>query len=429
MSRSVQLYKELVPPMLIQPQLEIGKENDQYEKEANSVADKVMCMKESDNGIQCMADQNANKDSMQEGISVVQKMSEGTGNAMNASPNLENGIKSSTGNGQSLGPGDKQEMGAKIGADFNNVNIHTDDYAVQMNNEIGSKAFTHGNDIYFNQGQYNPSSTEGKHLLAHELTHTIQQGKGGIRKKIQRQGGQIINRGAGYTTIEVRIYYVPKTKENKKLPGSKSWFTEEEVNQMRTGVNAELTRQEFFDYNHYDEFHARPHIVKFNIQFIAKPTSADALLSTTYGPEGYKVNPDKSVELVPEKTPDVNTGMLLSKSKEVTKTMPDGSIGIVKGGSSTGRLNITNPADGHDVTHEIFHNLIHNHPNAPADLKNQINPADQEEGHFKAGGIFVYENAAKGRKRQNLTQQNVEDALRCLPIIADIPAPHFERKR
>ncbi|MCW3072919.1 MAG: hypothetical protein JWO44_2809, partial [Bacteroidetes bacterium] len=51
--------------------------------------------------------------------------------------------------------------------------------------EVSSKAFTHGNDIYFNQGQYNPSSSQGKHLLAHELTHTVQQG-GNIKTKIQR---------------------------------------------------------------------------------------------------------------------------------------------------------------------------------------------------------------------------------------------------
>src|SRR5690606_10069691 len=57
-----------------------------------------------------------------------------------------------------------------------NVNIHTDSQAVEMNKSLGAQAFTYGNDIYFNQGKYNPDSASGKHLLAHELTHTIQQG-------------------------------------------------------------------------------------------------------------------------------------------------------------------------------------------------------------------------------------------------------------
>lgn len=68
------------------------------------------------------------------------------------------------------------EMGHAIGADFNGVRIHTGEEATQMNRDLGAQAFTHGNDIYFNSGKYDPSSTNGKRLLAHELTHVVQQG-------------------------------------------------------------------------------------------------------------------------------------------------------------------------------------------------------------------------------------------------------------
>jgi hypothetical protein len=44
-----------------------------------------------------------------------------------------------------------------------------------MNNQLGAQAFTHGTDIYFNAGKYNPESSKGRHLLAHELTHVVQQ--------------------------------------------------------------------------------------------------------------------------------------------------------------------------------------------------------------------------------------------------------------
>ena len=67
-------------------------------------------------------------------------------------------------------------MEAGIGANLGHVRIHTDSPAVQMSREMGAKAFTQGNHIYFNQGQFVPETSPGKHLLVHELTHTVQQG-------------------------------------------------------------------------------------------------------------------------------------------------------------------------------------------------------------------------------------------------------------
>ena len=52
-----------------------------------------------------------------------------------------------------------------------------------MNQELGAKAFTNGSDVYFNTGQYNPKSSVGQHLLAHELTHVVQQGGKDINSK------------------------------------------------------------------------------------------------------------------------------------------------------------------------------------------------------------------------------------------------------
>lgn len=89
--------------------------------------------------------------------------------------NVESNLNSSKGRGNAMDKNTKREMESGFGADFSNVNIHTDSRAVQMSEELGAQAFTHGNDVYFNKGKYNPESKEGKHLLAHELTHTIQQ--------------------------------------------------------------------------------------------------------------------------------------------------------------------------------------------------------------------------------------------------------------
>lgn len=90
--------------------------------------------------------------------------------------NLESKLNNSKGGGSPLSGKVKNEMESGFSADFSSVRVHNDSNAVQMNKELGSQAFASGNDIYFNEGKYNPNSSSGKHLLAHELTHTIQQG-------------------------------------------------------------------------------------------------------------------------------------------------------------------------------------------------------------------------------------------------------------
>lgn len=93
-----------------------------------------------------------------------------------AKNSISEGLDQSKGSGSHLPGGVKGQMESGFGTDFSGVKVHTDSNAVQMNRKLGSKAFTNQNDIYFNQGQYNPNSKDGKTLLAHELTHTIQQG-------------------------------------------------------------------------------------------------------------------------------------------------------------------------------------------------------------------------------------------------------------
>ncbi|WP_298898268.1 DUF4157 domain-containing protein [uncultured Psychroserpens sp.] len=124
--------------------------------------------------------------------------------------NLESRLNSSKGGGRSL-PSDLQtSMGSEFGADFSKVKIHTGSEAVQMSQDIGAQAFTHGSDIYFNQGKYDTNSNSGKHLLAHELTHTVQQGASDVTPSVQklswddvRQAGSsaLSSAGRGLTNI------------------------------------------------------------------------------------------------------------------------------------------------------------------------------------------------------------------------------------
>lgn len=79
------------------------------------------------------------------------------------------------GSGRPLEPEVREFMEPRFGYDFSHVRVHTDTYAARKSNELNAVAFTVGRDIFFNEGRYNTSTAEGKRLLAHELTHVVQQ--------------------------------------------------------------------------------------------------------------------------------------------------------------------------------------------------------------------------------------------------------------
>lgn len=85
-------------------------------------------------------------------------------------------INSERGSGQALDGEMAQRAGQTMGRDFSDVTVHTDDNADHLSRQLGAKAFTTGKDIYFRDGAYDPGSSQGQHLIAHELTHVAQQG-------------------------------------------------------------------------------------------------------------------------------------------------------------------------------------------------------------------------------------------------------------
>lgn len=82
------------------------------------------------------------------------------------------------GKGAALPQHAQQFFGHRMGHDFSGVKIHTGAEAAQSAANINAQAYTYGNHIVFNEGKYNTQSAEGKHLLAHELTHVVQQSSG-----------------------------------------------------------------------------------------------------------------------------------------------------------------------------------------------------------------------------------------------------------
>lgn len=104
-----------------------------------------------------------------------------------ATPWASQKIAATRGQGQKLPTETRRFMEQGFGADFNRVRIHNDETAHQLSKNLHAQAFTVGNDIYFNKGYFNPDTKSGQHLLAHELTHTIQQ-KGWVQRQTTGSG-------------------------------------------------------------------------------------------------------------------------------------------------------------------------------------------------------------------------------------------------
>jgi outer membrane protein OmpA-like peptidoglycan-associated protein len=195
-------------PLLIQPKLSVGAVDDPFEREADSMADRVMRMPDS-SFIQrkCASCEEEEKLHRMPETSFIQRKCatceheeeekihrkimpfiQKKGNGLEggtASESVTNQINSSRGGGNRMSESTLSFMESRFNADFLGVKIHTDSNAVQMSRELNAQAFTVGNDIYFNAGKYSPESSSGKHLLAHELTHTVQQGGTKIKRKIE----------------------------------------------------------------------------------------------------------------------------------------------------------------------------------------------------------------------------------------------------
>jgi len=171
-----------------QPKYQINQPNDIYEQEADAVAEQVVqskplhqaetFFKPTISPIQRKCDACEDEERLQR--------KEENGNEHEASGDFERYADGLNNSGSSLPNKTKSFFESRIGYDFSNVKIHTDTVAAKSAQSINALAYTTGNHIVFNQNQYQPETTSGKKLLAHELTHVVQQNSNIQTKKIQR---------------------------------------------------------------------------------------------------------------------------------------------------------------------------------------------------------------------------------------------------
>jgi hypothetical protein len=121
------------------------------------------------------------------------------------------------GRGNPLPPALGDQMGQAFHSDFSDVRLHTDPEAAAMSSDLNAQAFTYGQDVYFNAGKYQPGTAEGRGLLGHELTHTVQQGGGAIKRAAKTQKKPHLVKDKGKPGLETALNAINATKEGKKL--------------------------------------------------------------------------------------------------------------------------------------------------------------------------------------------------------------------
>jgi len=168
----------------VQPKLSINMPGDVYEQEADTMADKIVNTENIDKVSSAMPPitvQRKCADCEDEEKQNVQRKESGEGQN-EEDHSLESYVGNLSGSGQSLPNDVRNFYEPRFGHDFSNVKIHTDNIATKSAQSINAQAYTTGNNIVFNDGQYSPGNENGKRLLAHELTHVIQQSSSIQRK-------------------------------------------------------------------------------------------------------------------------------------------------------------------------------------------------------------------------------------------------------
>ncbi|MBN3889245.1 MAG: DUF4157 domain-containing protein [Nostoc sp. JL31] len=221
----------LRPP---QTKLTVNEPGDIYEQEADSVAQLVMQrMSEPVQSIQREAlseeeDQLQMKSLADSITPLVQRQG---GGRTAATSELETSIQQARGNGQPLADDIKHPMEQAFGADFGGVRVHTDAQSNRLNESIQARAFTTGQDVFFRQGEYSPGSDAGKELLAHELTHVVQQNGSAVQPKSlyvapkeNKLQTKVPTTSAGYgLAIQLREnFQKPSDEDNQKNLESKT---------------------------------------------------------------------------------------------------------------------------------------------------------------------------------------------------------------
>jgi hypothetical protein len=157
-----------VSPVHVQTQMRVSSPSDPAEQEATSVGKTIMRMPN--------PDESHAPPPISHASSGVAQRDAAPGGHRHADPHIVESLRANASSGSQLPHDMRTFMEPRFRADFSGVRLHTDDHAAKLAAQLGARAFTIGRDIYFAKGEFRPDKPEGWELVAHELTHTLQQG-------------------------------------------------------------------------------------------------------------------------------------------------------------------------------------------------------------------------------------------------------------
>jgi HEAT repeat protein len=168
------------PSPLIQPKLAVGKVDDPLEHQADRMADQVM-QNGPDLSLDAADAAPPHVSRKEDAKALPAPQSESS----EVDGSVASGIRDLSGGGSSLPGPSRAFFESRFGHDFSAVRIHSDSRSASLARSVNARAFTLGRDIVFGAGEYSPETGEGARLLAHELTHVVQQQ--GSQATLQRQ--------------------------------------------------------------------------------------------------------------------------------------------------------------------------------------------------------------------------------------------------
>ncbi len=203
--------------VFFQPKLFLNQPDDIYEQEADTVAEKVIQtrhMQQTANFFKPISHiQRKCAHCEQEEKEKLQRKEENQ-NEIQTSDAFENYVGGLQNGGDALPQKSKSFFESRMGYDFSNVKIHTDTNAAKSAQSINALAYTTGNNIVFNHNQFQPGTTNGDKLIAHELTHVVQQNANGLQRKIQKQDAGMVDPldiVEGYTNETVQTIWLDRS--------------------------------------------------------------------------------------------------------------------------------------------------------------------------------------------------------------------------
>jgi len=229
-------------PGMIQTKLKINEPGDIYEQEADRVAEQVMRMSEPGVHREVEPEEETLQSKPLAGqiVPLVQRQPADeeeeeiqtkplAGQTPEVIPAISSGIQSLQGGGRPLSGSERSFFEPRFGKDFSNVRVHNDMLAASVTRSVNARAFTHGRNVVFGAGEFSSNTLAGRKLLAHELTHVVQQNGGPTLFSTGKNSENTIPTSQGFNFVYPEYLLAVQQSEHLNIPSIQGYSNNELV--------------------------------------------------------------------------------------------------------------------------------------------------------------------------------------------------------